>query len=99
MNHNKLRLCIVKVSVLGYFPLYREYLYMSVMAHSIIAYEINTGTLKDSSLALLNIITFQHIYSIASIEEHVIRYTCLRCLFKRGIPQPVFPEIMSGNVC
>ena len=68
------------------------------MAH-IIPDEINVGTLKYSSWASLNVIKFQQIYSISSIEEHVIRCKCLICPFKRGIPQPVFPEIMSGNVC
>ena len=72
------------------------------MAHSIISDEINAGKLKafrkkiDSSL---NVIKFQYIYFISSIEEHVIRCKYLICPFKRGIPQPVFPEIMSGNVC
>ena len=74
------------------------------MAHSIISDEINTGipacvqpmyTLKDVSLVSLNVIKFQQIYSISSIEIHVIRCTYLICPFKRGIPQPVFPEIMS----
>ena len=75
------------------------------MAHSIISDEINAGitacvqpvyTLKYSSL---NVIKFQQIYSISSIEENVIRCKYLICPFKRGIPQSVFPEIMSGNVC
>ena len=65
------------------------------MAHSIIVNEINAGTLKDSSL---NVIKFQQMYSISSIEEHVIRCKYVICPFKRGVPQPVFPEIMSGNV-
>ena len=78
------------------------------MAHSIISDEINAGipacvqpvyTLKDSSWVLLNVIKFQQIYSISSIEEIVIRCKYLICPFKRGIPQSVFPEIMSGNIC
>ena len=77
------------------------------MAHSIISDEINAGipacvqpmyTLKDSSLVSLNVIKCQQIYSISFIEEHVIRCKYLICPFKRGIPQPVFPEIMSGIV-
>ena len=59
------------------------------MAHGIISDEINAG----------DVTKFQHIYSISSIEEHVIRCKYLICHFKRGIPQPDFPEIMSGNVC
>ena len=78
------------------------------MAHSIISDEINSGipacvqpmyTLKYSSLVSLHVIKCQQIYSISFIEEHVIRCKCLICPFKRGIPQPVFPEIMSGIVC
>ena len=70
------------------------------MAHIIIADEINAGipvcvqpvyTLKYSSWVSLNVIKFQHIYSISSIEEHVIMCTYLIYPFKRGIPQPVFP--------
>ena len=68
------------------------------MAHSIISDELNAGTLKDSSLSL-NVIKFRQMYSILSIEEHVIRYKYLICPFKRGISKPVFTEIMSGNVC
>ena len=62
-------------------------------------YEINCSTLKYLSWASSNIIKCQQCYSISSIEEHVIRCTCLICHFKGGIPLPVFPEIMSGNVC
>ena len=69
------------------------------MAQSIISDEINAGTLKDSSWISLNFIKFQQIYSISFILEHVIRCKYVICPFKRGIPQPVFPEIMSGNVC
>ena len=52
------------------------------MAHSIIADEINAGTLKYSSWASLNVNKYQQMYSISSIEEHVIRCKCLICLFK-----------------
>ena len=78
------------------------------MAHIIISDEINAGipmcvqpvyTLKYSSWVSLNVIKFQQMYSISSIEEYVIRCKYLICPFKSGIPQPVFPEIMSGNVC
>ena len=69
------------------------------MAHSIISDEINADTLKDSSWSSSNVIKCQQIYSISSIEEHVIRCKYLICPFKGGIPLPVFPEIMSGNVC
>ena len=74
------------------------------MAHIIISDEINAGipacvqpvyTLTDSSWVSLNIIKFQQIYSMLSIEIHVIRCKYLICPFKRGIPQPVFPDIMS----
>ena len=77
------------------------------MAHSIISDEINVDipacvqpmyTLKDSSLVSLNVIKCQKMYSISFIEEHVIRCKYLIYPFKRGIPQPVFPEIMSGIV-
>ena len=77
------------------------------MAHSIISDEINAGisacvqpeyTLKYSSWVSLNVIKYQQIYYISSIEEHVIRCKYLICTFKRGIPQLVLPEIMSGNV-
>ena len=81
------------------------------MAHSIISDEIklvyqreynqcryNLYT-KNSSLVSLNVIKCQHIYSISSIKEHVIRCKYVICPFKRGIPQQVFPEIKSGNVC
>ena len=70
------------------------------MAHSIISDDINSGTLKYSSCpwASSNVIKCQQIYSISSIEEHVIRCKCLICPFKGGITLPVFPEIMSGNV-
>ena len=63
------------------------------MDHIIISDEINAGipayvqpvyTLKDSSWVSLNVITFQQIYSISSIEKHVIRCTYLICPFKRG---------------
>ena len=43
------------------------------MAHSIISDEINSGTLKYSSWASLNVNTYQQMYSISYIEEHVIR--------------------------
>ena len=78
------------------------------MAHIIISDEINAGipacvqsvyTLKDSSWVSLNVIKCQQIYFISSIEEYVIMCKYVICPFKRGIPQPVFPEIMSGNVC
>ena len=69
------------------------------MAHSIISDEINAGTLKYSSWASLNVNKCQQMYSISSIEEHVIRCKYLIYPFNRGIPQLVFPEIMSGNVC
>ena len=79
------------------------------MAHIIIADEINADmpacvqpmyTLKYSSWVSLNVIKCQQIlYHISSIEEHIIRCKYLICPFKSGIPQPVFPEIMSGNVC
>ena len=74
------------------------------MAHSIISDEINASIpscvqpmyrLKDSSLVSLNVIKCQQIYYISFIEEHVIRCKYVICPFKRGIPQPVFPEIMS----
>ena len=68
------------------------------MAHSIISDEINASTLKYSSWASLNVIKFQQMYSISSIEEHVIMCNGLIYPFKRGIPQPLFPEIISGNV-
>ena len=77
------------------------------MAHSIISDEIKASipacvqpmyTLKDSSLVSLNVIKYQQIYSISFIEEHVIKCKYLICPFKRGIPQPVFPEIMSRIV-
>ena len=65
------------------------------MAHSIISGEINAvipacvQQLKDSSWVSLNVIKCQQIYSISSIEEHVIRCKYLIYPFKRGIPQPV----------
>ena len=62
-------------------------------------YNQQIHTLKDSSWVSLNVIKFQQIYSISSIEEHVIRCKYLICPFKSGISQPVFPEVMSGNVC
>ena len=34
-----------------------------------------------------------------SIISDEIRCKYVICPFKRGIPQPVFLEIMSGNVC
>ena len=68
------------------------------MAHITISDEINAGKLKDSSWVSLNVIKFKQIYSISSIEEHVIRCKYLICTFKKGIPQLVYPEIMSGNV-
>ena len=49
------------------------------MSHSIIADEINAGTLKDSSWASLNVIKFQQMYSISYIEEQIIRCKCLIC--------------------
>ena len=64
----------------------------SVIAHSIIADEINAGTLKDSSWASLNVIKCQQMYSISSIEEHVIRCKYLICPFKGGVPLPVFKK-------
>ena len=48
------------------------------MAHSIIPDEINAGTLKDSSWASLNVNKYQHMYSISSIEKHVISRAGLR---------------------
>ena len=78
------------------------------MAYIIISNEINDSilacvqpvyTLKDSSWVSLNVIKFQQMYSISSIEEHVIRCKYLIYPLNRGIPQPVFPEIMFGNVC
>ena len=72
------------------------------MAHSIISDEIKAGipacvqtmyTLKDSSLVSLNVIKCQQIYSISSIEEHVIRCKYLICHFKRGIQQPVLNNV------
>ena len=42
------------------------------MAHSIISDKINAGTLKYSSWASLNVNKYQQMYSISSIEEHVI---------------------------
>ena len=64
------------------------------MAHSIISDEINAGTLKYSLWASLNVNKYQQLYSISSIEEHVIRckYVICHC---GGIPLEVFPEIMS----
>ena len=56
------------------------------MAHSILSDEINAGTLKYSSWASLNVIKCQQMYSISSIEEHLIRCTYLICHFKGGIP-------------
>ena len=55
------------------------------MAHSIILDEINAGTLKYSLWASLNVNKYQQMYSISSIEEHVIRYEYLICNFKGGI--------------
>ena len=69
------------------------------MAHSIISDEINAGTLKYSSWASLNVNKYQQMYSISSIEEHVIRCKYLICHFKGGIPLAVFSEIMSCNIC
>ena len=46
------------------------------MAHSIILDEINAGTLTYSSWASLHVITYQHIYSISSIEKHFIYLMC-----------------------
>ena len=54
------------------------------MAHSITSDEINAGTLKDLWLASLNVIKCQQMYSISSIEEHVIRCKYLICHFKGG---------------
>ena len=68
------------------------------MAHSRISDEINAGTLKDSSWVLLNVIQFQQIDSISSIEEYVIRCKYHICPFKRGIPQPVFPEMFARKL-
>ena len=65
------------------------------MAHSIISDEINAGTQTDLSWASLHVNKCQQMYSISSIEEHVIRCKYLICHFKGGIPLPVFPEIMS----
>ena len=65
------------------------------MAHSIIADEINVGTLNYSSWASLNVNKYQQMYYISSIEEHVIRCKYVICHFKGGIPLTVFPEIMS----
>ena len=65
------------------------------MAHSIISDEINAGTLKYSSCSSLNVNKYQQMYSISSIEEHVIRCKYVICHFKGGIPLAVFPEIMS----
>ena len=64
------------------------------MAHSIISDEINASTLPYSSWASLNVNKYQQMYSISSIEEHVIRCKYVICHFKGGIPQAVFPEIM-----
>ena len=46
----------------------------------------------------MGIIKCQQIYSISSIEEHVIRCKYLICPFKRGIPQPVFPEMFARKL-
>ena len=69
------------------------------MAHSIISDEINAGTLKDSAWVSVNVITFQQIYFISSIEEHIIRCKYLIYRFNKGIPQPVLLEKNFGNVC
>ena len=56
------------------------------MDHSIIVDEINAGTITNSSwasLISLHVIKFPQIYSISSIEEHVIRCKYLICPFKR----------------
>ena len=65
------------------------------MAHSIIADKINAGRLKDSSWASLNVNKYQQMYSISSIEEHIIRCKYVMCHFKGDISLAVFPEIMS----
>ena len=65
------------------------------MAHSIISDEINASTLKYSLWASLNVNKYQQMYSISSIEEHVIKCKYVICHFKGGIPLAVFPEIMS----
>ena len=49
------------------------------MAYSIISDEINAGTLKYSSWSSLNVNKYQQMYSISSIEEHVIRCKYLIC--------------------
>ena len=56
------------------------------MAHSIISVEINASTLKYSWWASLNVNTYQQMYYISSIEEHVIRCKYVICNFKGGIP-------------
>ena len=65
------------------------------MAHSIISDTINAGTLTDSSWASLNVNKYQQMYSISSIEEHVIRCKYVIYHFKGGIPLAVLSEIMS----
>ena len=37
-------------------------------------------------------------YSISSIEEHVISCECLICPFKGGVPPPVFLEMFARNL-
>ena len=73
------------------------------MAHSIISDEINAGMPACvqpvyTKRFIVGIIKCHSIYSRSCIEEHVIRCKYLICHFKSGIPQPVFPEIMSGIV-
>ena len=65
------------------------------MAHSILSDKINSVTLTYSSWDSLNVNKYKQMYSISSIEEHVIRCKYLICHFKGGIPLVVFPEIMS----
>ena len=47
---------------------------------------------------MIIIIQFQQIYSISSIEEHVIRCKCVICLFKRVIPKSIFPEMFARKL-
>ena len=68
------------------------------MAHSIfivISDEINAGTQTYSLWASLNVNKYQQMYSISSIEEHLIRCKYVICHFKGSISLAVFPEIMS----
>ena len=62
------------------------------MAHSIISDEIHAGILTYSSWASSNVIKCHQMYSISSIEEHVIGVN-MKYFLLRGYPT----TSISGN--